>query len=221
MNTAARQVEVLAKQRPRQARAKRTYDAILASAAELLVEVGIERISTNLIAERAGVTVPALYRYFPNKYAVIHALATGLMERQGMAFQGWLGEQLAKEQADDVIDAIATGFGAIYDITLAEPAGLEIFHALRALGPLRELRHASRRRSAAALAGYLAALVQQPVDDELLLKCRITVDLTCNIIESAIDDNTLDESQVLREGAALVAAYWRPFMERVNQAGAA
>ena len=69
-----RQVELLEKNRPRQERAKRTYESILVAAAELLVEVGVERISTNLIAERAGITVPALYRYFPNKYAVINAL---------------------------------------------------------------------------------------------------------------------------------------------------
>ena len=63
----AHSVELLEKNKPQQARAKRTYEAILASAAKLLVEVGVERISTNLIAEDAGITVPALYRYFPNK----------------------------------------------------------------------------------------------------------------------------------------------------------
>ena len=70
--SSARSVELLEKNKPQQERAKRTYEAILASAAKLLVEVGIERISTNLIAEEAGITVPALYRYFPNKYAVLN-----------------------------------------------------------------------------------------------------------------------------------------------------
>ena len=73
MNTRPK-VELLEKNRPRQARAKRTYEAILSSAAELLVEVGVERISTNLVAERAGITVPALYRYFPNIYWVLFTL---------------------------------------------------------------------------------------------------------------------------------------------------
>ena len=59
MTVPRRQVELLEKNRPRQERAKRTYEAILNAAAELLVEVGVERISTNLIAERAGITVPA------------------------------------------------------------------------------------------------------------------------------------------------------------------
>ena len=42
-----RAVELLEKNKPRQERAKRTYERILTSAAELLVEVGVERISTN------------------------------------------------------------------------------------------------------------------------------------------------------------------------------
>ena len=73
-------VELLEKNRPQQQRAIKTYEAILSAAGELLCEVGLERISTNNIAERAGVTVPALYRYFPNKYAVINALAGRLLE---------------------------------------------------------------------------------------------------------------------------------------------
>ena len=87
--SAAHSVELLEKNKPQQERAKRTYEAILASAAKLLVEVGVERISTNLIAEDAGITVPALYRYFPNKYAVLNALGAVLMDRQNAASQQW------------------------------------------------------------------------------------------------------------------------------------
>jgi len=46
--------------------------------ATLLDEVGIERFNTNLLAERAGVRVRTVYRYFPNKYAVIVALTKKL-----------------------------------------------------------------------------------------------------------------------------------------------
>ena len=49
---------------PKQRRAQETYERLLDVAGALLGEVGIERVSTNLIAARAGVTPPALYRYF-------------------------------------------------------------------------------------------------------------------------------------------------------------
>lgn len=58
-----------AKKQPAQQRGAETYERILEVAAALLAEVGIERLSTNLICSKAGLTPPALYQYFPNKYA--------------------------------------------------------------------------------------------------------------------------------------------------------
>ena len=60
-------VELDRKRVPTQTRALETCERILDAAATLLGEVGIERLSTNLICERAGLSPPALYRYYPNK----------------------------------------------------------------------------------------------------------------------------------------------------------
>jgi AcrR family transcriptional regulator len=60
---------------PRQHRAKETFDKILAVTSDLLVERGFEGVNTNIIAERAHVKPPAVYWYFPNKFALYYALA--------------------------------------------------------------------------------------------------------------------------------------------------
>src|SRR6478735_10586998 len=75
---------------PQQERAVQTRDHLLDVAGELLGEVGIERISTNMICARAGVTPPALYRYFKDKYAVLEALGRRLMERQNTVLEAWI-----------------------------------------------------------------------------------------------------------------------------------
>ncbi|WP_122315277.1 TetR/AcrR family transcriptional regulator [Pseudomonas cichorii] len=67
---------------PAQARSRATVDAIVQAATYILTRVGWEGLTTNAIAERAGVNIGSLYQFFPNKEAVIaelqrrHATAT-------------------------------------------------------------------------------------------------------------------------------------------------
>jgi AcrR family transcriptional regulator len=53
---------------------------ILNTAGRVLDEVGLEGFNTNLLAERAKVRVRTIYRYFPDKYAVILALTRRMAE---------------------------------------------------------------------------------------------------------------------------------------------
>jgi AcrR family transcriptional regulator len=69
-----------ARRRPRQQRSRAIVDSILEAGRRLLAESGESALTTNRIAERAGVSVGSLYRYFPNKEAVVAAIcdvATG------------------------------------------------------------------------------------------------------------------------------------------------
>jgi len=59
---------------PVQKRAMETVDLILEAAAELVDEVGVVGFSTDLLAERAGIRIRTIYRYFPNKVGVLRAL---------------------------------------------------------------------------------------------------------------------------------------------------
>ncbi|WP_066213171.1 helix-turn-helix domain-containing protein [Blastomonas sp. CCH5-A3] len=73
-----------------QDRARATYEQIIQATGELLPEVGIERLSTNMIAERAGLTPPALYRYFPNKYAILSEMGRRLITAENETVEQWL-----------------------------------------------------------------------------------------------------------------------------------
>lgn len=59
---------------PRQARSRATTDAILDAAARILGERGWAGLTTNAVAEVAGVSIGSLYQYFPNKLALIEAV---------------------------------------------------------------------------------------------------------------------------------------------------
>lgn len=60
---------------PTQARAAQTVDAIVEAATQILQSDGEERLTTNRIAERAGVSIGSLYQYFADKEAIVEAIA--------------------------------------------------------------------------------------------------------------------------------------------------
>ncbi len=63
-----------ARTKPLQARGKERVRLILSAALELFQEKGIEDTTTNDIAQRARIPIGSLYRYYPNKDAIIVAL---------------------------------------------------------------------------------------------------------------------------------------------------
>lgn len=207
------QVELLEKNRPRQDRAKRTYENILVAASELLVEVGVERISTNLIAERAGITVPALYRYFPNKYAVLCALGASLMDRQNRIFEDWYERHRAAGGVQAILQNIHELLRLTYEETLRQVGGHEITQALRAVQPLQELRLESHRLVAAQFSEVTAGLLGRPADDVMMMHARLTVDTFYGIVEMALGDDRLSTENLLRQGARMITAYWTDIIE--------
>ena len=86
------------RRRPRQERSRATVEAILEAGAQVLVEVGYDRASTNRIAKRAGVSVGTLYQYFPNKEALFAELldrhTDELMQVIGAKLLAMVGEPL-------------------------------------------------------------------------------------------------------------------------------
>jgi AcrR family transcriptional regulator len=60
--------------RPLQARGKERVRVILATALQLFKERGVDGVTTNDIAKQAGIPIGSLYRYYPNKEAIITAL---------------------------------------------------------------------------------------------------------------------------------------------------
>jgi AcrR family transcriptional regulator len=206
-------VELLEKNKPRQARAKRTYEGILNAAAELLVEVGVERISTNLIAERAGITVPALYRYFPNKYAVLHALGAVLMDNQNNVFQRWFERNGQHMDPLNLLDDIYQVLKDSYEVTLAQTGGAEIIQSLRAVAPLQELRLQSHRLVSTQFAELVGELLKRPVDEVLLMQARLTIDTGYAVVEMALEDDTLSPENTLRQGALMIGLYWANILQ--------
>ncbi len=63
------------RKKPKQSRSQATVNACLEATARILEQEGLQALTTNRVAEVAGVSVGSLYQYFPNKSSLLMALA--------------------------------------------------------------------------------------------------------------------------------------------------
>src|SRR6478735_1117078 len=59
---------------PRQERSRQTVDAVLQAVERVLTREGVDALTTNRIAEAAGVSIGSVYQYFPDKRSIFAAL---------------------------------------------------------------------------------------------------------------------------------------------------
>ena len=75
------------RKQPVQTRSTATVDAILEACIQVLLRVGKEKLTTTLVAHRAGVSVGTLYQYFPNKRSLLRAVLREHLTRVTAAFE--------------------------------------------------------------------------------------------------------------------------------------
>jgi AcrR family transcriptional regulator len=114
---------------PEQARSRATVDVVIEAAAQLLEAAGERGFNTNAVAERAGVSIGTLYRYFPDKQAILLALARREMDAFNAAVASLLAhgaDDMARDRA--IIRAFLQAFAGRTKARRAAVAAL-IAHA--------------------------------------------------------------------------------------------
>lgn len=203
-----------AKLQPTQARGQDTYEIVLATAGELLGEVGFEQLSTNAICKRAGLTPPALYRYFPNKYAILKELGDRLMRTQDEAALAWAGSGgFDGATSQERIDKNVVMLTEMIEMTRRFPGGAAIGRALRAVPMLQQLRFASRDMVADRFAEILRERLPNVSDARLRIAMRMTVELTYAATEMAVEEPGQDAGALVREVCLLFDRYFETMAE--------
>ena len=192
-----------AKPPPRQKRAIATYERLLDVAGDLLGEVGIERISPNLICARAQMTPPALYRYFKDKYAVLEALGRRLMDRQNAVLFAWL-DHYAPLGLQALGDATLELMQETAAVTASEPGAIWTLRALRATPSLARVRIESHRlvtdRMVAAYAPYLPRIPREV----LWRRMRLSIEYGFATDEMLNEETAIATDDLLRDAAAIL-----------------
>jgi len=199
--------DLAVKTQPAQRRATETFERILEVGAQVLAEVGIDRFSTNLVCDRAGISPPALYRYFPNKYALLCELGRRLMERQNELIPNWITREVLVGSRAGLEKALQGLLLDTHRVTRDTPAGVWITRALRALPVLASVRLESHALVSRAQIELLRSAYPDADLEELRLLTRVTVELIYATNELLFDESPLGAEAVSQLVATMVASY--------------
>jgi AcrR family transcriptional regulator len=109
-----------ARRAPTQSRAQATVEVIVEAAGQLLVEHGRAGVTTNKVADRAGVSIGSLYQYFSGKESIFGALQD---KHRGQVMP--LIAQTLRSLADpkvDLVEAIITLMRTMASVHQSAPA---------------------------------------------------------------------------------------------------
>ena len=197
---------------PTQARAQDTYEVILATAGEMLSDMGFEQLTTNAICQRAGLTPPALYRYFPNKYAILKELGERLMAAQDDEVMVWLENGgLDGDTVEERAAKSMTINKRMVEITRNFPGGAAIGRALRAVPMLQRLRFESRDMVAERFLAAVRPRYPNTPEARLRVAMRMVVELNYAATEMVVEEPDRDTDTLLQEVCLLFGLYFDRF----------
>jgi AcrR family transcriptional regulator len=176
------------RRKPQQRRARQTVDAILEAVIRLLKREGFAAISTNRIAEVAGVSIGSVYQYFPDKRAIFVALHQRHIEQIDRLVEAKLFEH-ASSPLDTLMRAM---IDAMVDAHTVDP---ELFELMATEVPHRA---DGTKDFATRLHGAFRLAVQSHVHE---LKKGRDLDKTVFLVTNMVD--ALAHAAALRRPAGL------------------
>jgi AcrR family transcriptional regulator len=184
---------------PTQQRSRERVERMLAAASALISEQGSDAMRMGEVAERAGVSIGSLYQFFPDKRAMVWALA----ERYTAESQACISAALRDVgDAEGLKRAFSELLDIYYRLFLAEPVIRDVWFGTQADKALRALEMADSR----ANAEFLVAVLKRLRPDADAVELETTAFLVWQLGEAAV---RLAISVDREEGDRLVEAYKR------------
>ncbi len=181
---------------PVQKRAQERRNVILSVTAELLEEVGQDDLTTILVAKRARVSVGTLYHYFPNKYAIMYALAAQWVGEMDVALQALEAEPVESYSVKRFVESSVERMLAVYT---NQQGLLPLVQAMYGVPELKELDLIHDQLIIASMARMFKRMDISSKAHELARLGRTYLELSHALMIVVVRQNKTDGEKTLSE----------------------
>lgn len=186
--------EITLRKTPSQQRSKATVDAIKSAAAGLFEAQGIDNISMTHIASEAGMSKPALYRYFPNKQSLIRSMAEDALAYYRDEIQAKLDWQsLSPAQL------MRQGLEAYCAIHLREPYRIQLRAAINADPELSRLDFEDSKANAKVIAQMVNEANPGVSMEDATRRSLLIIELSDSLLRLLARSGVSDRQALLEE----------------------
>jgi AcrR family transcriptional regulator len=193
----------LLRNEPVQARSTARLAGLLDAAAAIIDEIGYERLTTAMVAERAGASIGTVYRYFPDRIVVLQSLSARFLQ----TFVERANAAVRDPAHANWQDAITAVIDTIVDAFRSETG----YRSLR-LGDVLDIRPAASAHPAGAvvaatIAAGLAERFGLPTKD-LAFRVEVVLDVADALLARAFAHERNGDERFIAEAKSIVRDYF-------------
>ena len=138
---------------PQQARSRQTREDILEATAHLLNRKPLDEVSTNHIAKKTGISIGTLYKYYPNKDAILADLSLEFMQQDAELFgRIFEGSPRGRQQKGALVDNLVEALMIVHrDDAQVRGVVYQNLERLKLLGPAQSATRKIQAKGAASV----------------------------------------------------------------------
>gem|GEM_PF-136657 len=192
---------------PRQQRSRDRVESILEAARVLIGENGSAGLKIQDIAKRARVSAGSMYQYFPNKSAILQALAKQYFEQFHLLLQDSLAEK--PQDLESGIEAMHSLFDKFFEVNRKDPVLRDIWLSISSDKTMRDIDLQTSDRNATLLFDTLKHLFAEEQWPGLKRYFLMIVHITPPAIRLALSAEGDESTEYIRITKRLITTSMR------------
>jgi len=196
---------------PTQLRSRKRVERILDASSRIVVERGVDALTTRAVSDLAEVPVASIYQYFADKDAILLALVERDTEEMDEQVRADLG-RLELLSLQTIVETTMRAYVAVYH---RRPSFVEIWLRGRTNAAVRDYGRRHNERTAAEVLEFASAAgLTRP--DTPMAAAVLAVEIGDRVFQLAFEKDLRGDEFLIEEGIALVTAYLRGYATKAG-----